>query len=132
METFYHWTGGNPWLTALLAVGQVLAFMVVLLLAIAFLLWMDRKVLAGSMLRKGPNVVGPFGLLQSFADFGKFVLKEIIIPAGANKTVFLLAPMISTTLALTAWAVIPVAPGWVVANLNVGVLYLFALSSEAL
>ncbi len=129
METFLEWTNGNPWLAAALAIAQVLGFMVVLLLAIAMLLWMDRKVLAGSMLRKGPNVVGPFGLLQSFADFGKFVLKEIIIPAGANKTVFLLAPIISTVTALTAWAVIPVAPGWVPADLNVGILYLFAMSS---
>ena len=129
MQTFLEWTNGNPWLTALLAIGQVLAFMVVLLLSIALLLWLDRKVLAGSMLRKGPNVVGPFGLLQSFADFGKFVLKEIIIPAGANKTVFILAPIISTVTALMAWAVIPVAPGWVAADLNIGVLYLFAVSS---
>ena len=129
MERFLEWTDGNVWLTAALAIGQVLGFMVVLLLAIAFLLWMDRKVLAGSMLRKGPNVVGPFGLLQSFADFGKFVLKEIIVPAGANKSVFLLAPIISTVTALTAWAVIPVAPGWVPADLNVGILYLFAVSS---
>ena len=129
MEIFLDWTGGNPWLATLLALGQVLAFMVVLLLSIAMLLWMDRKVLAGSMLRKGPNVVGPFGLLQSFADFGKFVLKEIIIPAGANKTVFILAPIISTITALMAWAVIPVAPGWVPADINVGILYLFAVSS---
>jgi len=129
MELFLQWTNGNPWLAVLLAVAQVLAFLVVLLLSIAMLLWMDRKVLAASMLRKGPNVVGPFGLLQSFADFGKFVLKEIIIPAGANKTVFILAPIISTVTALMAWAVIPVAPGWVNADLNVGILYLFAVSS---
>lgn len=129
MDLFLQWTNGNPWLAMLISAGQVLAFMVVLLLAIAWLLWMDRKVLAASMLRKGPNVVGPFGLLQSFADFGKFLLKEIIIPAGANKGVFLLAPIITSTLALTAWAVIPVAPGWVIADLNVGVLYIFAISS---
>lgn len=129
MELFLQWTNKNPWLAVLLAAAQVLAFMVVLLLSIALLLWMDRKVLAGSMLRKGPNVVGPFGLLQSFADFGKFVLKEIIIPAGANKTVFLLAPIISTVTALLAWAVIPVAPGWVNSDLNVGIMYLFAMSS---
>ncbi|ACT59421.1 NADH-quinone oxidoreductase subunit NuoH [Hirschia baltica] len=129
MELFLQWTNNNPWLAVALAAAQVLAFMVVLLLAIAMLLWMDRKVLAASMLRKGPNVVGPFGLLQSFADFGKFLLKEIIIPAGANKTVFILAPIISTVTALMAWAVIPVAPGWVNADLNVGVIYLFAMSS---
>ncbi len=129
MELFLQWTNNNPWLAAALAAAQVLAFMVVLLLGIALLLWMDRKVLAGSMLRKGPNVVGPFGLLQSFADFGKFLLKEIIIPAGANKSVFLLAPIISTVTALLGWAVIPVAPGWVTSDLNVGILYLFAMSS---
>ncbi len=129
METFLLWTNGNHLLAVLLAAAQVLGFMVILLLGIAMLLWMDRKVLAGSMLRKGPNVVGPFGLLQSFADFGKFLLKEIIIPAGANKTVFILAPIISTVTALMAWAVIPVAPGWVPADLNIGILYLFAVSS---
>lgn len=85
MELFLNWTQGNPWLAVLLAAGQILLLMVILLVAIAFLLYFDRKVLAGVMLRKGPNVVGPFGLLQSFADFGKFLIKEIVIPAGANK-----------------------------------------------
>ena len=80
-------------------------------------------------MRKGPNVVGPFGLFQSFADFGKFVLKEIVIPAGADKFVFLLAPLISLTLAFAAWAVMPFAPGWVISNINVGVLYMLAVSS---
>ena len=118
-----------------LATLQILAFMVVLLVALAFLLWFDRKVWAAAMMRKGPNVVGPFGLLQSFADFGKFLIKEIVIPAGANKTVFILAPILSLTLAFIAWAVIPVAPGasdgssWVISDLNVGILYLFAVSS---
>ncbi len=128
MELFLNWTE-SPILAVLLTLGQILLFMVILLLSIAFLLYFDRKVLAGVMLRKGPNVVGPFGLLQSFADFGKFLIKEIVIPAGANKTVFLLAPILATTLSLICWAVIPVAPGWVVSDLNVGILYLFAMSS---
>jgi NADH-quinone oxidoreductase subunit H len=102
---------------------------VVLLVMLAFLLLFDRKVWAAVQLRRGPNVVGAFGLLQSFADFIKFVLKEVIIPAGANKAVFLLAPLVAFTLALAAWAVVPVGPGWVVADINVGVLYIFAISS---
>ena len=128
MENLFQW-GGGMWGGIGLAVLQILAFVVILLVLIAFLLLFDRKVWAAVQLRKGPNVVGPFGLLQSFADLIKFVLKEVIIPAGANKTVFLLAPIITLTLALVGWAVIPVAPGWVVANLNVGILYLFAISS---
>ncbi len=121
--------GGGMWGGLALAVGQILLLVVVLLVSIAFLLLFDRKVWAAVQLRKGPNVVGPFGLLQSFADLLKFVLKEVVIPAGANKTVFLLAPILTLTLALVGWAVIPVAPGWVIANLNVGILYLFAISS---
>src|SRR5215203_1749535 len=113
----------------LVIAGQSLFLMVALLLLVAYLLYADRKVWAAVQLRKGPNVVGPFGLFQSFADLIKFVIKELVIPAGANKTVFLLAPIITLTLALVGWAVIPVAPGWVVANLNVGILYLFAISS---
>jgi NADH-quinone oxidoreductase subunit H len=113
----------------LITVGQILAVLIWILLSLAFLLLADRKVWAGVQMRKGPNVVGPFGLLQSFADFLKFVLKEIVIPAGADKVVFILAPLISFTLAFGAWAVMPLAPGWVVSNINVGVLYLFAISS---
>ncbi len=113
----------------LITVGQILAVTIWILLSLAFLLLADRKIWAGVQMRKGPNMVGPFGLLQSFADFIKFVLKEIVIPSGADKPVFILAPLISFTLAFGAWAVIPLAPGWVVANLNVGVLYLFAISS---
>ena len=128
MENLFTW-GGGMWGGIGLAVLQILALVVILLVCIAFLLLFDRKVWAAVQLRKGPNVVGPFGLLQSFADLIKFVLKEVIIPAGANKTVFLLAPIITLTLALVGWAVIPVAPGWVVSDLNVGILYLFAISS---
>ena len=113
----------------LLVLGQIGLFTLVLSLSIAFLLLLDRKVWAAVMMRKGPNVVGPFGLMQSFADFGKFLLKEIIIPAGANKAVFLIAPILTLTLAFAAWAAIPVAPGWVISDINVGILYLFAISS---
>ncbi|WP_420432609.1 NADH-quinone oxidoreductase subunit NuoH [Hyphobacterium sp.] len=117
------------WGGTALAVVQILAFMIVLLIALAFLLLMDRKVWAAVQMRKGPNVVGAFGLLQSFADFFKFVLKEIVVPAGADRVLFLLAPLITLVLAFVGWAVVPVAPGWVIADLNVGILYLFAISS---
>ncbi len=110
-------------------IGQTLATLVGLLLLIAFLLYADRKVWAAVGLRRGPNVVGPFGLLQSFADFIKFVFKELVIPAGANKGVFLLAPIIAAVLALTAWSVIPMADGWALADINVGILFIFAVSS---
>ncbi len=103
--------------------------LVVLLVAIAYILLADRKIWAAVQMRRGPNVVGPWGLLQSFADLLKFVLKEPIIPAGANKGVFLLAPLVSCVLALAAWAVIPVNVGWVIADINVGILYIFAISS---
>jgi len=121
------WTTPIGW--TLLTVGQILLVTVVLLLTVAFLIYGDRKIFAGVQMRKGPNVVGPFGLLQSFADLGKFLIKELIIPAGADKVVFLLAPLISVTLALGSWAAMPLAPGWVVSNINVGILYLFAVSS---
>jgi NADH-quinone oxidoreductase subunit H len=113
----------------ILTLGQILLVVVGLLVAVAFLILADRKIFAGVQLRKGPNVVGPFGLLQSFADLGKFLLKEQVIPDGADRVVFLLAPLISVTLAFGAWAAIPLAPGWVVSNINVGVLYLLAVSS---
>jgi NADH-quinone oxidoreductase subunit H len=119
----------GPVLGFWLGVGQILAVMVTLLLTLAFILLFDRKVWAAVMLRKGPNVVGPFGLLQSFADFLKFAVKEIIIPAGANKTVFILAPLITFVTAFLAWAVVPLGPGWVIADINVGILYLLAISS---
>ncbi len=119
----------NPWGWTVLKVLHILGLSVALLVMLAFLLLMDRKVWAAVQMRKGPDVVGPFGLFQSFADLLKFVLKEVVIPAGANKPVFLLAPLVSFTLALASWAVVPIAPGWVVANINVGFLYIFAISS---
>jgi NADH-quinone oxidoreductase subunit H len=112
-----------------LTLSQILLITVVLLISVAMLILFDRKVWAGVQNRKGPNVVGPFGLLQSFADLIKFVLKELIIPAGADKAVFLLAPVITVITAFAGWAVIPFAPGWVVSNLNIGILYLLAMSS---
>src|SRR6201991_2008740 len=110
-------------------VAQSLLLMVSLLLIIAYLLLADRKIWAAVQIRRGPNVVGPWGLLQSFADLIKFVVKEPIIPSGANKGVFLLAPVVTAVLALSAWAVIPVDVDWVIADINVGVLYIFAISS---
>jgi NADH-quinone oxidoreductase subunit H len=109
--------------------GQSLLLLVILLVAIAYVLYADRKIWAAVQIRRGPNVVGPWGLLQSFADLLKFVLKEPVIPAGANKGVFLLAPLVSCVLALAAWAAIPVSAGWVISEINVGVLYIFAISS---
>jgi NADH-quinone oxidoreductase subunit H len=108
---------------------QSVALLTALLIVVSFLIYFDRKVWAAVQMRRGPNVVGPWGLLQSFADLLKFVFKEVIIPDGSNKGVFILAPMVTAVLALAAWAVVPVAEGWEVANINVGVLYLFALSS---
>jgi NADH-quinone oxidoreductase subunit H len=108
---------------------QSAGLMVALLLLIAYLLLADRKVWAAVQLRRGPNVVGAFGLLQSFADLLKFVLKEPVIPGGADKVLFLLAPIITAVLALSAWAVMPLSEGWVVADINVGILYIFAISS---
>jgi NADH-quinone oxidoreductase subunit H len=110
-------------------VAQSVLMLVILLIAIAYVLLADRKIWAAVQMRRGPNVVGPWGLFQSFADLLKFVLKEPIIPAGANKGVFLLAPLVSCVLALAAWAVIPVNLGWVIADINVGILYVFAISS---
>src|SRR5919107_1011558 len=110
-------------------VGKSVLLLVSLLLFISFALYADRKVWAAVQLRRGPNVVGPWGLLQSFADLTKFALKEPIIPMSANKGIFLLAPIVTATLALAAWAVIPLNEGWAIADINVGVLYIFAISS---
>ncbi|CAN5520330.1 NADH-quinone oxidoreductase subunit NuoH [soil metagenome] len=115
--------------TVAFIVGQSLAFLVALLIVTAFLLYADRKVWAAVQMRRGPNVVGPWGLFQSFADLLKFVLKEVIIPDGANKGVFIIAPLVTAILSLAAWAVIPLQDGWAIADINVGILYLFALSS---
>jgi NADH-quinone oxidoreductase subunit H len=125
MELFF-WSYVWP---ALIIVGQSLLLLVLLLVSIAFLLLADRKIWAAVQLRRGPNVVGPFGLFQSFADLLKFILKEPVIPSGANKAVFLLAPLVAVTLALATYAVIPFNQGWVIANINVGILYIFAISS---
>ncbi|MAW87686.1 MAG: NADH-quinone oxidoreductase subunit NuoH [Phyllobacteriaceae bacterium] len=114
---------------ALLIVIQSLALLVILLIYVAYIIYADRKIWAAVQARRGPNVVGPWGLLQSFADMLKFFVKEPVIPSGANKGVFLLAPLVSAVLALAAFAVIPVADGWVVASINVGILYVFAISS---
>jgi NADH-quinone oxidoreductase subunit H len=121
------WTG-FLW-PLIVMVAQSVLLLVVLLIAIAYILLADRKIWAAVQIRRGPNVVGPWGLLQSFADLLKFVLKEPVIPSGANKGVFLLAPLVSCVLALAAWAVIPMDLGWVISDINVGVLYIFAISS---
>ena len=107
----------------------VLLFVIPLLLVIAFTVYFDRKIWAAMQIRRGPNVVGPFGLLQSFADGIKLFLKETIIPSGADKAVFLIAPVVTFTLALVAWAVVPWGPGLVLADVNVGILYLLGISS---
>jgi len=125
MDSFF-WTYVWP---ALIMLGQSLLLLVCLLVFIAYILLADRKIWAAVQLRRGPNIVGPFGLFQSFADLLKFVFKEPIIPAGANKAVFLLAPLVSVTLALATWAVIPLNEGWAIADINVGILYIFAISS---
>ncbi len=122
----FFWTTLWP---LIIILAQSLLLLVVLLVGIAYILLADRKIWAAVQMRRGPNVVGPWGLLQSFADLLKFVFKEPVIPAGSNKGVFLLAPLVTCVLALAAWAVIPVNVGWAIADINVGVLYIFAISS---
>jgi len=125
MEAFWvNWA----WPTILIVL-KILAIIVPLLIAMAYLTYMERKVIAAMQLRKGPNVVGWFGLLQPFADGIKLLFKETVIPSGANPAVFIAAPMITFSLSLMAWAVIPFDAGWVLADINVGILYLFAISS---
>ncbi|MBC7282405.1 NADH-quinone oxidoreductase subunit NuoH [Hoeflea sp.] len=118
----YVWPGA-------IMLGQSLLLLSALLIFVAYILYADRKIWAAVQLRRGPNVVGPWGLFQSFADLLKFVFKEPVIPSGANKGVFLLAPLLAVTLALATWAVIPVSAGWVIADINVGILFVFAISS---
>ena len=108
---------------------KIIFLLLPILVSIALIVWLDRRVWAFVQKRKGPNVVGPFGILQTLADALKFMFKEIIIPASANKVIFVLAPIITLTLALIAWAVIPFSNEMVLANINVGILYLFAVSS---
>jgi len=120
---------GDILLAVAIMLGKSLLMLVALLIFIAYALYADRKVWAAVQLRRGPNVVGPWGLFQSFADLLKFVLKEPVIPAPANKGMFLLAPLVMCTLSLAAWAVIPLNAGWAIADINVGILYIFAISS---
>ena len=125
MDTFL----ASPFGILVITVLQTLALLVPLLIGVAYLTLAERKVMAAMQMRKGPNVVGPFGLLQPFADALKMLLKETIIPSGANRGLFIFGPMLTLVLALIAWAVIPVNDGWAVADINVGVLYLLAISS---
>jgi NADH-quinone oxidoreductase subunit H len=116
-------------LPTVIIVAQIVAILVPLLVSVAYLTYAERKVIAAIQLRKGPNVVGPLGLLQPIADAVKLLFKETILPAGANRVVFIAAPMLTFVLAMIAWAVIPVNEGWAIADINVGILFLFAVSS---
>jgi len=126
---FSHWGLNHSFAWFLSQFLSILIFDVVLLVMIAYLLLADRKIWAAVQMRRGPNVVGAFGLLQTFADLFKFLFKEVVIPAGANKIIFMVAPLITVTLAFAGWAVVPLDNHWVVADINVGILYLFAMSS---
>ena len=126
MYDFFHNTNLGLFILTFI---EALVLLVPLLIGVAYLTLAERKVLAAMQLRKGPNVVGPFGLWQPFADALKMLMKETIIPSGSNRVLFLMAPMLTFGLAMLAWAVIPVNDGWVAADINVGILYLFAISS---
>ena len=119
----------HPFGILILTVVKALLILGTLLVAVAMMTLAERKIMAAIQLRRGPNVVGPFGLLQPFADAIKMIMKETIIPTGANRALFLMAPMLTFALAMIAWAVIPVNDGWAIADINVGILYLFAVSS---
>ena len=126
---FVDWMYGTTLGTVVRYVLESLLLLVILLVGVAYIILVDRKVWAAVQMRRGPNVVGPWGLFQSFADLLKFVFKEFVIPDGANKGIYVIAPLVTSILAISAWAVVPVAEGWAIADINVGVLYLFALSS---
>ena len=119
----------SPLGIAVILLAQGLGIIAFVMISLLFLVYGDRKIWAAVQMRRGPNVVGPWGLLQSVADALKYVVKEIVVPAGADKFVFFLAPFLSMMLALLAWVVVPFAPGWVMANINVGILFIFAVSS---
>ena len=127
--TFQSWGLTYEWSWALATLAGVLLIALPLMLAVAMIIYADRKIWAAIALRKGPNVVGPFGLLQSFADGLKVFLQETIIPSAANKGIFLIAPIVTFTVALLAWAVVPFGPGAVLADINIGLLYILAISS---
>lgn len=119
----------SPLITALLILLQCVAILGFVMISLLFLVYGDRKIWGAVQLRRGPNVVGPWGLFQSVADALKYILKEVVVPAGADRFVFFLAPLLSFVLAVIAWAVVPFSDGWVLADLNVGILYIFAIGS---
>ncbi|WP_171128165.1 MULTISPECIES: NADH-quinone oxidoreductase subunit NuoH [unclassified Ruegeria] len=125
MAEFFNTPGG----IALIVLAQVLAVVAFVMISLLFLVYGDRKIWAAVQMRRGPNVVGAYGLLQTVADALKYVVKEVVIPAGADRTVFILAPLTSFVLAMVAWAVIPLNDGWVLSDINVAILYVFAISS---
>ena len=130
MTEFFQSLGMNyEWAWGVATLSGVLLIALPLMLAVAMIIYVDRKVWAAINLRRGPNVVGPFGLLQSFADFLKYIVKEVVFPAGADKAVFLMAPMVTLVMSLIAWAVIPFNENWVLSEINVAILYVFAVSS---